>query len=80
MVVMRIEEGVFMERVERGEGCCGAQGKLKDRPRVFWGLCICARTWWEPNPLAILFYVGPPHGNMVHSFTLIHLPICLLST
>ena len=65
MVVMRIEEGVFMERVERGEGCCGAQGKLKDRQRVFWGLCICARTWWEPNPLAILFYVAPPHGNMV---------------
>jgi len=44
---------------------CGVGGKLKGRPRVFWGLCICARTWWEPIPLAILFYVGPPHGNMV---------------
>ncbi|CAJ1933655.1 unnamed protein product [Sphenostylis stenocarpa] len=56
-----------MERVERGVMWreCGAQGKLKNRPRVFWGLCICARTWWEPTPLAILFYVGPHHGNMV---------------
>jgi len=46
-------------------GICGVGGKFKDRPRVFWGLCICARTWWEPTPLAILFYVGPPQGNMV---------------
>lgn len=35
----------------------------KGRPRVFWGKCICVRTWWEPSPQASLFSVGPPNGN-----------------
>ena len=40
------DEGVFIKRVgwewkRKSMWTVGA----KDRPRVFWGLCICARTW-----------------------------------
>lgn len=49
---MKDDGAVFMKGMRKSEserereGSCGA----KDIPRVFWGLCICVRTWWEPKP------------------------------
>ena len=49
----------------------------KDRPRVFWGLCLCVRTLWEPRPLGLLFCVGPPIDNMDPLFSLSWVAIIL---
>ena len=55
-------KGIYEESGER-EIVMWSVG-AKDRPRVFWGMCMCARTWWEPRPLGLLFLVGPPNDNM----------------
>jgi hypothetical protein len=44
--------GVFMVKAEERESeralTLGVMWRVgaKDRPRVFWGMCMCARTWW----------------------------------
>lgn len=60
-------KGVFMMKFERereGERvshvACGSKGQTTG----VLGYVYVARTWWEPSPLGLLFYVGPPIDNM----------------
>lgn len=82
----RMGDGCIYEEAERdrSRGFMWSVG-AKGSPRVFWGMCICVRTWWEPNHWSSLFYVSSPNANVdmdpishphsqlhqLHSFTFI---------
>lgn len=66
---MKGKGGIYEEGLEReGERETGEGHVVCGEERTYqgcFGVCVCEQgRWWEPSPLGLLLYVGPPNDNM----------------